>query len=452
MIVEMDDSDKLSRSAQYLGAISVAWIMLDSLLTYFANQWFGFLPPVNSLLIIIFFIILMTQGVHAILPPTYYFVVLVLGFCGFLAGKILAGQINIFSIGEVVLSFVAFFIAYFAFRWTSHVETYAKVFLYTSLIYVVVCVIALLALMPTVFPIVNAVWSDNGVPVLRPEITTDQNFQIFYLFPIVLVLALPFKFVRSMIAIFGMVGALFVLAKIQTRSGFIVFCGVSFMVLMVPLLTKNLGRAKTVILPVLLLVVLILNHDVIIQVGDHLIARFTEKSGAGLGSEMGQDRLDSSLFSIQHILDPEWWVPRGSQEFINRYGFLPHSTMTAVYLEGGIVGLFMWLTVFIFPLMALGFLLLKRKLDALATLVLIGGVASFAIQMSLHVPFLKHTWLWAGAVLGSFIRVSSSVQQKTEIINDKLLSYNNMDMTRVRYSILNEKCPESSGIKFKEIK
>jgi O-antigen ligase len=285
-----------------------------------------------------------------------------------------------------------------------------------------------------VFPIVNAVWSDNGVPVLRPEITTDQNFQIFYLFPIVLVLTLNFRLVRSSLVIAGMVGVLYILAKIQTRSGFIVFCGVALLALLAPLWTRSLGRGKTVMIPILLTVAFMLNHDLIMQVGDHLIARFTERTGAGLGKEMGQDRLESSLFAIHHLLDPEWWIPRGSQEFVSRYGFLPHSTMTAVYLEGGIVGLLMWLTVFIFPLLALGWLLLKRRLDVLATLVLIGGVASVAIQMSLHVPFLKHTWLWAGAVLGSLIRMRSQAQRKHEVVSDEQANSPCPESPRVRYA------------------
>lgn len=445
MTTQRNNADELAQSARRLGAIAVTWVLLDSMFTYFANHWFGFLPPVNTLLIVILFIIVFTQGMHVILPPAHYFAVLVAGFFAFLAGKVLTGQIDVYRIGEVVLSFVAFFIAFFAFRWSDHVETYAKVFLYVSLTYVAVCVVALLKILPGVFPVVNAVWSDNGVPVLRPEITTDQNFQIFYLFPIALLLALPFRFVRSGLAILGAIGALFVLAKIQTRSGFLVFCGVALLVLLAPLWTKNLGRGKTVIMPILLTVVLILNHDVIMQVGDHLIARFTERTGAGLGSQMGQDRLESSLFGMQHLLNPDWWIPRGSQEFINRYGFLPHSTMTAVYLEGGLVGLLVWLIIFVFPLLALGLLLIKRKLDSLATLVLIGGLASLAIQMSLYVPFLKHTWLWAGAALGTLIRVRSATPQKREAVSGERVIGECQKSSWVRYASATTIHPGSCG-------
>lgn len=434
MRAEPNSAGKIEKPARLLGAIAVAWILLDSMFTYFANHWFGFLPPVNALLIVILFMIVFAQGMHVILPPIHYFVVLMAGFFAFLAGKILTGQIDVFRLGEVVLSFVAFFIAYYAFRWSNHVETYAKIYLYVSLTYVAVCVVALLKILPNIFPVVDAVWSDNGIPVLRPEITTDQNFQIFYLFPIALVLALPFRLVRAGLVVMGVIGALFVLAKIQTRSGFLVFSGVVLLAMFIPLWTKSLGRGKTIIMPLVLIAALILNHDLIIHVGNHLIARFTERTGAGLGSQMGEDRLESSLFGIQHLLNPEWWVPRGSQEFIKRYGFLPHSTMTAVYLEGGIIGLLAWLVIFIFPLLMLGFQLLKRKLDPLASIVLIGGLASFAIQMSLYVPFLKHTWLWAGAVLGTLVRIQSNQSQTQEALSDEAPHFVATEPSWVRYA------------------
>jgi hypothetical protein len=100
------------------------------MLTYFASHWFGFLPPVNSLLIVIFIIILVTQGAQVMLPPTHYLAVLAVGFFAFFSGKLLTGQIDVFRIGEVVLSFMAFFIAFFAFRWSDDAEAYAKVFFY----------------------------------------------------------------------------------------------------------------------------------------------------------------------------------------------------------------------------------------------------------------------------------------------------------------------------------
>lgn len=397
----------LEVSAQRLGAVAVGWVLLDSMLTYFSNNWFGVIPPVNFLLTPVLLYIVVRYGVHAVVPPGYYPAALAAGLLSYIGGKILTGHDDVFSLGEVAISYVVFLIAYFAFRWSRSVEPYGRVFLWVSMAYVAVCVAALSGRWPSLLPVVNAVWSDKGAAVLRPEITTDQNFQIFYLFPVLLVLALPYRTVRTAVAGVGAIGALYVLAEVQSRSGFLVYCAVGFLVIIAPWWTRSLGRGKTLVLPVVLVMALALKHDAILHIGSHLIARFTENSGPGTGSQMGEDRIESSLFSIQHLLNPEWWLPRGSQEFINRYGFLPHSTMTAFYLEGGILGLLMWLTVFVFPLVMLGIEFLRRRLDALGTVVLLGGLASFAIQMSLYADSLKHIWLWAGAVLGTLCRVRS---------------------------------------------
>lgn len=396
--------NRLSTFAQWFGVLATAWVLLDSLLTYFLKHWVGFLPPVNALLIMILIVILFTWGARAIFPPAHITVLLIVAAIGMLGSKVIYGQLDVSQIGEIVLSLCAFLVAFFAFRWSDRSELFRNVFLTVALAYVVVCIIALLHVAPGLFPVINAVWSDKGVLELRPEVTTDQNFQIYYLLPLALLIALPFKPVRSTLVLLGIIGALFVLAKLQTRSGVLVFGATVAMALAAPFWTSSLGRRKVFLLPVLLLAAAVINYDAILHAGALLIERFHDNS-----DNTAYSRWIAFLFTIRHIADPAWWLPRGTAEFVNLYGYVPHSNITAMYVEGGLPGLVMWIVVFVAPLSALARLFLQRKLDDLATLVLLGGVASMVIQLSLNVPFFKQPWLWAGAVVGTLTRVRADL-------------------------------------------
>lgn len=396
----MQSANRLPASAQWCGGLAVAWLLLDSLLTYFIKHWAGYLPPVNALLIVILLVVVMAWGMRAILPPTHIVVLLFAAVLSMLGSTVFHGELDLRRVGEIILSLSAFLVAFFAFRWNDNAEFYRNVFLAVALVYVAVCVAALLQVAPAVFPVVNAVWSNNGVLELRPEVTTDQNFQVYYLLPLALLIMLPFKPLRSAITVIGAVAALFVLAKLQTRSGVLVFAATVALALLAPLWTHALGRRKILLLPVLFVIAAALNHELILQSGSQLIARFNDSS-----ANTGYSRWLAFMFTIQHMADPAWWLPRGTQEFVERFGYLPHSNITAMFLEGGLAGLIMWLGVFVFPLAVLGRLFLQGRLDVLATVILLGGIASLVIQLSLNVPFFKQPWLWAGAVVGTLLRV-----------------------------------------------
>jgi len=396
-------ANRLSIFAQWFGVLATAWVLLDSLLTYFLKHWVGFLPPVNALLIVILAVILLTWGVRVILPPAHITVLLIVAAFGMIGAKVFYGDLEMNQLGAIALSLSAFFVAFFAFRWSDSAELFRNVFLTVAFTYVAVCVIALLKVSPSLFPVINAVWSDKGVLELRPEVTTDQNFQIYYLLPLALLITLPFKPVRSTLVLLGIIGALFVLAKLQTRSGVLVFGATVAMALAAPFWTSSLGRRKVFLLPLILLAAAAINYNVILHAGTLLIDRFHDSDNTAYS------RWIAFMFTVRHIADPAWWLPRGTTEFVNLYGYVPHSNITAMYVEGGLLGLVMWVVVFVVPLVALARLFLQRKLDDLATLVLLGGVASMVIQLSLNVPFFKQPWLWAGAVVGTLTRVRADL-------------------------------------------
>ena len=83
---------------------------------------------------------------------------------------------------------------------------------------------------------------------------------------------------------------------------------------------------------------------------------------------------------------------------------VPHSTITAAYIEGGILGLVGWVLLMIVPLVALGRRWLRGVTDDIANIALCGGTASLITQLSLNAPLHEHIWLWAGAVIGALAR------------------------------------------------
>jgi hypothetical protein len=91
----------------------------------------------------------------------------------------------------------------------------------------------------------------------------------------------------------------------------------------------------------------------------------------------------------------------------------------------------MWIVVFLYPVVALGKRFMQGRLDPLSTMVFIGGAAMIVVNLSLNVPFLKQPWLWAGASLGTLVRVKSqehSLRRKRAIgtlMVDKRMNANN---------------------------
>jgi hypothetical protein len=406
---------KMPRSAHIIGMLVFVWVMLDSMMTYFTRSVIGVAPPVIAALPFFLLGIMFKWGIRSVIPPRQILLALGLSLVGFAVGILLQEKPDFDRFGTVFLAVCTFFVGYFSMRWTDNDRLYTGVFTFIPLAYVLVCVIALRKIMPHLFPVINAVWSNKGVLELRPEITTDQNFQIFYLFPIVLILALPFRFWRFSVAILGIAGVLYVLAEIQTRSGFLVFAGLAVLAWLAPIWTPSLGKKKLAILPIIFLVLAVLNINTILHVGQLLIIRFT-----GEGGGTGTARLHSVEYLFRHLFDPTWWIPRGYDEFKSlNQGAIPHSNITAMFLEGGILGLYMWIVVFVVPLIALARMFIKKQLDKLATLVLLGGTAMLVVQLSLNVPFFKQPWLWAGAVVGTLYRsrhkLAVARQEKAEM-------------------------------------
>lgn len=390
----------IRKSGQIFGLLAFAWVLSDSLINYFLKSFIGIALPITAILPVILAIIVMKWGWRQLIPPTYITIAIGLASVGFLAGPLIVKDISPYRVVETIGAVSAFLVGYFSLRWTSDENHFARLFIFVCGLYVVVCVIALLHIAPSLFPVVNSPWAFRGTIEMRPEVMTDQNFQVFYLFPILLVLALPYRFWRFWPAALIAVGGLYVLAKMQTRSGMLVYLGTLALSLLAPLWTRALGRKKIIILPFVGLALVILNLDWILRVGNLMIVRFTETDYA-----TGYGRLVGITYLFDHLLNPLWWAPHGYAEFTKAYGNIPHSNVTAMFLEGGILGLYMWVVVFVVPLIRLARLYFKKQLDPLATMILLAGLSCLVTELSLNVPFFKQPWLWAGAVVGVFYRI-----------------------------------------------
>jgi hypothetical protein len=254
--------------------------------------------------------------------------------------------------------------------------------------------IALLRIFPAFFPLKLAMGFRDGVQVFRPEITTDQNFQIFYLLPGVLAIALPFRAKRFLLALACFLLSFYILTQLKTRSGMMVLLGTLVLCILTPLWSKQMGRLKVIALPVFLGILGLVLMPFIFDFSTGLLERFTGSYHTLYG------RLYAIAYLFKHILLPEWWIPQGNAAFLKATGNLPHSNATAFFLEGGIIGLGTWVGLFIFPIIRLLIEFFNKQLSSLQTLLLIGAVAAIVTQLSLNAPLHEHIWFWGGISVG----------------------------------------------------
>ena len=325
-----------------------------------------------------------------------------------LIGIFTAPDIGTSRIFQIISIIVYFYCGYIAFRWSTSSSLIQMVLMVLGSIYVIVCTVALLKLYPSIFPIIESVWSQNGVLQSRPEVTTDQNFQVFYLIPVALAIVMPLTTTRLLILSILVVGALFTLSQLQTRSGFIAFLIILFLGLISALKNKQMGRKKIVFLPIISIVAFLAFLPYIVNTASLLIYRFTDH-----GYDTAQGRLDSALYLVDKLFNITWWLPRGNSEFLQATGNVPHTNITALFLEGGIFGLVLWFCIIVIPTLSLGIkIFFKGNLDPIAVIVGCAGLGVLALQLTLNVPVHSQVWLWTGAVIAIHERINMQRKKK----------------------------------------
>lgn len=405
-----------------LVVVAFVLIALDSLMTYIGKQITGTILPVNIIIPFLIAAIFVIKGKNYILPDKKHMIWLSVAALGLTAGTLTIPNTGIGRLFEVAGALVAFITGYMFSRWAKDEDQAAKPLLLIGLLYTAVCVIAVSKLMPQYFPIITKLWAFNGELIERPEVTTDQNFQIFYLIPGIIVFALPFKKIRFILSSLVILGSLYTLAVLQTRSGLLVAIGLIALITLAPIWSRNLGKWKIYLIPAISLVVAVLFLPKILSLASAIIIRFTETDySTGLG------RLHSFLYLFDKIYNPLWWLPQGNEEFKQLTGNIPHANPTAMFLEGGILALVAWIALVISPLIKLSFLFIKSRLDNTSIMLYFGGLGVFITQLTLNVPLMDQIWLWAGVTNGLLARAGTTIPDKAQKTDTNIERVNNYD-------------------------
>jgi len=381
-----------------LPTIIISLIFFDSFFVYFGRVLTGNILAVNFIIPILLLVVLFTKGSKYFLPPEKYLVSLTLCSLGFLMGAAIIDQYGFHRVLETGSAASAFLAGYIYTRWNENKKLTMMILIIVGLAYSILCTIALFKVSPHYFPVIIKLWAFKGSLIERPEITTDQNFQIFYLLPVVITVVMCSRTIEYLSWAIGTALSLYVISELQTRSGLLVLFGAALLSVISPLFIKGTSKKKIIGLISIISACTILAIPIIIKFAHNIIIRFTETDySTGIG------RLESFTYLFDKVYNPLWWLPRGNSEFIQLTGNIPHSNLTAIFMDGGILSLGSWIVMSIIPLYNLGILFLKKKLDQHEAMIFIGALSMFIIQLSLNVPLMDSIWLWSGLALGTYL-------------------------------------------------
>ncbi len=383
----------------YFSMLMFGVVFCDSLITYFGSRIGGVQPALIVIILFVTFVLL--RGFKSILPTEKVIAWLSLMLFGFVIGIITAPDIGLWRLPQLISASIAFFIGYNLFRYITDVGKLYWLYFILSFIYISVCVIAVLRIAPHYFPIEVSLWAHGYSINERPAITTDQNFQFFYIFLPVLLIMLPASLIRFLGGLVLILGAAFILVRLQTRSGVLVFAGGLLLALAYPFVSKRSDKKKVVVLIALgSLFVLLMLPLVMHEIGP-LLTRFLSE---GREHETSAGRLTSALYIFDIVWNPLYWIPQGNPTYLEGAN-KPHSNIAAIFLEAGILGLVGWFMLFVRPVFLLAKYYYSRNSDVIASTVFVASVMVLILQLSLNVPVMDQIWLWAGALNGVLERV-----------------------------------------------
>jgi len=267
--------------------------------------------------------------------------------------------------------------------------------------YAIVCALAVFEVNPGLFPMIDKEYYRNGIPVSRPEITTDQTRQVLYLFVAGAVLLVSPSLVKKLLWVACSLITAIVLTRVQSRWGSLVFGFSTLILIFMSLRLQTLSRKA--ILALLLLTGaggLVYSQQLLDQASD-LIWRFS-----AIDSSYG-GRLVAIDYLLIKLADPTYWIPTGYKDFFSTYGAAPHSFPTMIYLSGGIVGFVCFLRVLIWPTVRLGIYFLRGKTQNREAVYLAFYLSSASILMQLTQPVitLEIFWFFGGLAAGATSRL-----------------------------------------------
>jgi len=372
-----------------------ALVVFDSLFTYLLSPYFGLLP-VTVIPAALYFIMLVRFG-KAVVPSFSVILWLVLAYLSFALGIFAIPEFGPSRLLTLSGAIVAFLAGYILFKYPPRPTRLSFFVMGLGGAYAIVGSLALLRVFPEVFPIgLSGQWALGGEVYQRPEITTDPNFQVFYVAPVLLGLVGVVGAKRFLIAAGLWILAAYTVAGVQSRSGALIFAAATT-ILLIDVMRANKryrGRLASLIFIASGILVLVL-LPIVADVAELMYKRLFE-----VGYRTGEGRLRSFLYLFEHLFEPGWWVPQGNSEFQSRSGGVaPHANVTAFFLEGGLGGLVFWIAVFLVPIYRLGVRWLRNELPVRARIAFFGALVMWVAQMSLNVPLWDQVWLWAGSAV-----------------------------------------------------
>ena len=374
--------------------------MLDSMFTYLLSNLLGVNLPVNAFIPVLILLSMIFTGIRIYIPPLRIIFYILIMMFGFFIGMIILKEVDaINQTKKIATAIIAFSVGYATIYNSQDEKQLTKYLTFIGTIYIVICSIAVLKILPSYFPIKNHIRSEGWSLIARPEVTTDQNFQIFYLVPAILGMAIANSIKKYFFYFLLLCGAALVLAKLQTRSGIIYIVFTLFMAWISPWLKGHFDFRKMVVIPAIFLVIAIIKIDAVISASELLISRFTNDD---YHNAIG--RIFSAEYLFINLFNPSHWLPYGQTAFLKAHGGIPHFNPTGVYLQGGIISLIGLILLQLIPTIKGGILFIKGQLDNISIVAFIGGASIFAISLSLNVVFHDQVWLWNGALIAALMR------------------------------------------------
>jgi len=378
-------------------------VLCDVLSSYIFKSQFDVSFPVNSVLPLLVIFIFILIDARYLKVPFFYLIVWIAGVIGFIIGIFAIEEMSAWHFLRIGSASCAYFIGFTLFNYVYDKNKVGILYLIISIFYVVIGVTALSGLFPNNLPVINSYWSNYGIIQARPEVFTDQNFQIFYLIPSVLAyLCLNSVFLVFMSFVL-LIGAFYFLVKLQTRSGVLVFVALIYLSIVSSFYHKKISKKRILFMMLLIFIFFLIEQERLFSLFEIILARFDDP----FAKNAFQGRLFSSIYGIQNILNFEYWVPQGSQEFKFLYQDVPHSNFTAMFLNAGILGAVLWLGLFLYPLIRLFVYMINRDVDVVAISVFLGAFSVMMAQLTLNVPLNTQVWFWAGATLGVICRMKA---------------------------------------------
>lgn len=389
--------------APFLINIAFITILSDVVLNYFLENFYTRLPVLAVIPVLLFFYILFNDNELRKLKSIYYFYIYI-GFIGYSIGLASIDKVPSNRFFEIITAYSAWMVGFlWMMRSEKNKEDKWRTVLYVTSIHALLCFAALIKVAPHYFPIKTSLWALNRELHERPEITTDQNFQIFYFLPIVGLLLFYRNLNQALLSLIALALSAYALSAIQTRSGLLVLVGAIVSGLVFHIICKGGQKGKAIALITLIFCmafsVVVYKYDAV----SLIIIRFTEEN-----YQTGYGRLHGLLYFFEKVWNPLWWIPRGNDEYKAIAGVIPHSNLTAHLLDGGILGVFSWMGLIVAPTLKLYILQLQRPLVRDSAIASVISLSALVAQLSLNAAFMDLLWMYGGMTSAALLKLRQS--------------------------------------------